>query len=173
MTTVSTRSSNRLSRSMSGPEPSPEKNSVTSSAGSRKGKEEAVVITPLIDTGKVEEALLEEEGEPEIDVDISDTLTINGFDMSSIASEKPDLDDNISREEPAIRLVFGKKRNSPGLDDERAEEEKQEMEDDVKGDGGKRAPRKKRKWLKKGEGKDLNLAAKFVADPDQWIRMIR
>ena len=103
----------------------------------------------MIDTDKVDAELLEE-GDPELDIDISDTITVNGHD-SSTASEKPDVE-GPPREDPVIRLTVGKKRKSPVKDEETAGVEKQEMDDDVKGDGSKRAPRKKRKWLKKGEG---------------------
>ncbi len=177
-TTISTRSRQQLSRSLSGADPSPEKKSVTSSgSGSRKGKEKAIVPLPVADIKPRVEYIApdDEEGEPELD--ISDTITVNGNDASSASPEKPEVEE-APKKEPVIRLVVGEKRKPPAQEEEKADEEKIELEDDVKGDGGKRAVRKKRKWLKKGEGELcwfllVHNADQEIVDPDDPIAVAR
>jgi hypothetical protein len=150
---MSTRSRQRISRSPSGADHSLDKTS-TSSGSSQKGKEKELPPPPITDPEpeeKVEQEILEEEGE--LELDISDTITVNGHEVSSIGSEKLDVED-AAKPDPVIRLVMGQKRKPEVVqEDEKVDVEKMEMDDEAKGDESKRAPRKKRKWLKKGEGK--------------------
>lgn len=153
-TIISTRSRQRISRSVSTAEASPEKQNIPLGS-SRKGKEKATVTPPeAIAEKQLQIKGFEEEGEPELD--ISDTITVNGHEASSAssekASEKPEVEE-APCQNTVVLLAIGKKRKPPPVDEEeKLDDERMEVEDDLKGDGAKRMGRKKRKWLKKGEG---------------------
>ena len=116
----------------------------------------------------VKKEVFGEEGEPELDM--SDTITVNGLqDGSSKSSEKVEVEDaelpKPKGKSAVIRLVVGKKRK---VEEEKVAEldvvQDEGKEEKVVADGAmilesqgkteapKRAARKKRKWLKKGEG---------------------
>ena len=116
----------------------------------------------------MEKEVFGEEGEPELDM--SDTLTVNGLgDGSSKSSEKLEVEDAELPKPKAkgavIRLVVGKKRKveeekvaeldvvqDEGKVEKAVADEAMILEGQGKTEAPKRAARKKRKWLKKGEG---------------------
>ena len=82
--------------------------------------------------------------------DMLDTKHGNDPEVSSATSDVRE-DEEAIKKDPVIRLTLNNKRKPDGDEAMKLPDEKLETDDVVKGDLTRRLPRKKRKWLKKGE----------------------